>query len=77
MKGTAKGTAKNPTAGCAPKCPACGATVTRPRCLFELGGDCPRHQILADFKKDEKRRQLVVLRSNQELQRAATKRAGK
>jgi hypothetical protein len=30
-------------------CPAfgCGATVDRPKCLWELGGDCPRHEAKA------------------------------
>ena len=26
-----------------PKCAGCGAGVGRPKCMFEMGGDCPRH----------------------------------
>jgi hypothetical protein len=29
-----------------PKCPECNAGVIRPKCLFELGGDCPRHDVI-------------------------------
>jgi hypothetical protein len=28
-----------------PACPQCGSGVDRPKCLLELGGDCPRHEI--------------------------------
>jgi hypothetical protein len=38
-----------------PKCPECGASALRPRCLFELGGDCPRHIIAADWKKRKRK----------------------
>lgn len=24
-------------------CPECGAGADRPKCFFEMGGDCPRH----------------------------------
>jgi hypothetical protein len=34
-----------------PKCPECGADARRPRCLFELGGDCPRHEALKEWKQ--------------------------
>lgn len=26
-------------------CPQCGANADRPKCVFELGGDCPRHDV--------------------------------
>jgi hypothetical protein len=32
-----------------PKCPDCNAGVYRPKCFFELGGDCPRHEVVADY----------------------------
>jgi hypothetical protein len=28
-----------------PECPECHAKVGRPKCLFELGGACPRHAL--------------------------------
>lgn len=28
-----------------PKCPECHSDARRPKCLFELGGNCPRHNI--------------------------------
>jgi hypothetical protein len=34
-----------------PKCPACGAGVDRPKCLFEMGGDCPRHEVRNAWKR--------------------------
>jgi hypothetical protein len=37
-----------------PKCPECGANALRPRCLFELGGDCPRHAVAAEWKKKKR-----------------------
>lgn len=35
----------------APMCPmaGCGVSVERPKCLFELGSDCPRHEVLREF----------------------------
>lgn len=29
-----------------PKCPECGSVVLRPKCFYELGGDCPRHEVV-------------------------------
>lgn len=34
-----------------PKCPGCGSRVNRPKCFFELGGDCPRHPLLAEYRE--------------------------
>ena len=33
-----------------PICPECGADARRPKCLFELGSYCPRHDALAEWK---------------------------
>lgn len=27
-------------------CPECKSDARRPKCMFELGGDCPRHEVL-------------------------------
>jgi hypothetical protein len=32
-----------------PKCPECCSGVLRPKCFYELGGDCPRHEVVAAF----------------------------
>jgi len=32
-----------------PKCPECGAGVMRPKCFYEMGGDCPRHDVVAAY----------------------------
>jgi hypothetical protein len=32
-----------------PKCPLCEAGVDRPKCMFELGGDCPRHEVKREW----------------------------
>jgi hypothetical protein len=29
-----------------PKCPECKTGVLRPKCFFELGGDCPRQAVI-------------------------------
>lgn len=34
-----------------PKCPECGAGVNRPKCLFEMGSDCPRHEVREEWRK--------------------------
>lgn len=44
-----------------PKCPECRASVGRPKCLFELGSDCPRHS-LADKWRSEVRAVAAALR---------------
>lgn len=36
------------------KCPECGASVWRPKCMFELGGDCPRHSVRMDYEKKQR-----------------------
>jgi hypothetical protein len=36
-------------------CPDCGSSVTRQKCFFELGGDCPRHEVAADWERDIRR----------------------
>jgi len=38
-----------------PKCEQCHSGVVRPKCFFELGGDCPRHSISEVFRKEMKR----------------------
>lgn len=42
----------------APSCPmeGCGANVMRPKCFWELGGDCPRHAIRDKYEADADRR---------------------
>jgi hypothetical protein len=32
-----------------PKCPECWSVVLRPKCFYELGGNCPRHEIVHFF----------------------------
>lgn len=32
-----------------PKCPSCKVGVLRPNCMWELGSDCPRHEVRADW----------------------------
>ena len=39
-----------------PKCPECGADANRPKCLWELGGDCPRHKVMAEYRKRQRDR---------------------
>lgn len=34
-----------------PDCPGCGAGIERPKCLFEMGRACPRHEIYAEWKR--------------------------
>lgn len=34
----------------APPCPGCGASIFRQKCLFEMGGDCPRHEVKNGWK---------------------------
>lgn len=33
-----------------PLCPECGTDARRGKCLWELGGDCPRHAVLRAWK---------------------------
>lgn len=35
-----------------PKCPDCGVDVNRPKCLLELGTECPRHDVRVNWKRD-------------------------
>ncbi len=28
-----------------PRCPECGSEVDRPKCFYELGSYCPRHEV--------------------------------
>jgi len=30
-----------------PRCPECGAEVLRPKCMYEYGPNCPRHDVVA------------------------------
>lgn len=32
-----------------PVCPECGSVVDRPKCFYELGGGCPRHDVVARY----------------------------
>lgn len=32
-----------------PKCPACDASVERQKCMFDMGGSCPRHGVYAQY----------------------------
>ncbi len=32
-----------------PKCPTCSVGVMIQKCMFELGGDCPRHELRNQF----------------------------
>ena len=34
-----------------PKCPSCSVGVNRPKCAFELGDSCPRHDLKDAFMK--------------------------
>lgn len=34
-----------------PKCPECHAGIARPKCAFELGGDCARHELAQEWRK--------------------------
>lgn len=34
-----------------PNCPDCHIGVDRPKCLFELGGYCPRHPLLDEWRR--------------------------
>jgi hypothetical protein len=33
-----------------PKCSSCGVGVDRPKCMFELGNECPRHETRNQWK---------------------------
>lgn len=33
----------------APRCPDCGGSVDRGKCLLEYGSTCPRHPLLRDY----------------------------
>jgi hypothetical protein len=32
-----------------PACPDCGVGVLRPKCLWELGPECPRHELISQL----------------------------
>jgi len=40
------------------KCPECNSTVMRQKCMWELGGDCPRHE-LSDRVRSLKNKGLI------------------
>jgi hypothetical protein len=33
-----------------PVCPECKESVMRPKCMWELGGDCPRHEVRREWE---------------------------
>jgi len=44
----------NRTAKPEPDCPECGVGVNRPKCLFEMGPSCPRHELMAAWRRSQK-----------------------
>lgn len=33
-----------------PRCPECGVNALRPKCMWELGGACPRHEVSEAYR---------------------------
>lgn len=44
-----------------PTCSGCGANVLRPKCMFELGGDCPRHETREEFLSTRRGFEIAAL----------------
>ena len=40
-----------------PKCPKCGVGALRPKCFWELGAACPRHDLVDAYRIAERRQQ--------------------
>lgn len=38
-----------------PRCPGCRVKVARPKCVFELGSACPRHELLVAYREAKRR----------------------
>lgn len=34
-----------------PKCPECGVGIDRPKCMWELGAACPRHEVRRELER--------------------------
>ena len=41
------------------KCPECGSASDRQKCLWDLGGNCPRHYVRDENRRRDRRRVLV------------------
>lgn len=36
-------------------CPGCGVDARRPKCFWEMGGDCPRHEVLWKWRAAQRK----------------------
>lgn len=49
-----------------PKCPECKSDARRPKCFFEYGSSCPRHNILDSWYSLNNTARNYVLKTEEE-----------